>query len=424
MTSSTAAVVPAPRAGMTKVIVATAIGNALEWYDILIYGYFALAISKAFFPAQDASVSLLLGLGTFAISYLARPLGAMVLGVYADRHGRRASMLVSLLLMVVGTTMIAFMPAYATIGVAAPIGILAARLMQGFSAGGEFGSSTAYLVSQAPDRRGFASSWQGSSQGLSGLFASGFGVLITSQFAPADVQAYAWRLPFVFGILIGPVGLYIRRHLAETSPPASGSSRSPLATLFAEQKTQLLLAIGCVAVSTSINYFLVYAPTFAVQHLGLPQAVGYTATLIAALALVIVAPISGDLSDRIGRTRIMILSAGFLLVSIYPSFVILTNYPTAASIIMIFLVLAVVKAFYFGVYPAFMSELFPDETRATGLALSYNIAVPAFGGFGPLVMEWLTQTLATPMAPSLWLTAVAILSFASILIARRLFNIR
>ena len=421
--SSVAAIGSARRLGLTKVIVATSIGNALEWYDIIVYAYFAVAISKAFFPAHDATVSLLLGLGTFAISFLARPVGAVVLGVYADRHGRRASMLLSLVLMVLGTSMITFMPTYASIGVAAPIGILAARLIQGFSAGGEFGSSTAYLVDQAPDRRGFLSSWQASSQGVSALLAAGFGVLISTQFTP-DEQAFAWRFAFGFGILIGPVGLYIRRHLAETTPPAANLRRSPATIILAEQKTQLALAIGCVAVSTSVNYFLIYAPTFAVEHLGLPQAMSYGAGFVAALALIFVAPVTGDLSDRIGRARIMALCAGLLFVSLYPGFVVLTQYPAAAPIIGVFVWLAVLKSSYFGVYPALLSELFPRETRATGLAISYNIAVPVFGGFGPLVMEWLTQKLATPVAPSLWLTAVALLSLISIAVARRLCDVR
>jgi MHS family proline/betaine transporter-like MFS transporter len=264
--SSAAAIGSARRLGLTKVIIATSIGNALEWYDIIVYAYFAVAISKAFFPAHDATVSLLLGLGTFAISFLARPVGAVVLGVYADRHGRRASMLLSLVLMVLGTSMITFMPTYASIGVAAPIGILAARLIQGFSAGGEFGSSTAYLVDQAPDRRGFLSSWQASSQGVSALLAAGFGVLISTQFTPEEA------------------------HLAETTPPAANLRRSPATIILAEQKTQLALAIGCVAVSTSVNYFLIYAPTFAVEHLGLPQAMSYGAGFVAALALILVAP--------------------------------------------------------------------------------------------------------------------------------------
>jgi MFS transporter, MHS family, proline/betaine transporter len=422
--SSAAAIGSGRRLGLTKVIVATSIGNALEWYDIIVYAYFAVAISKAFFPAHDATISLLLGLGTFAISFLARPVGAVVLGVYADRRGRRASMLLSLVLMVLGTSMITFMPTYASIGVAAPIGILAARLIQGFSAGGEFGSSTAYLVDQAPDRRGFLSSWQASSQGVSALLAAGFGVLISTQFTPDEAQAFAWRFAFAFGILIGPVGLYIRRHLAETTPPAANLRRSPATIILAEQKTQLALAVGCVAVSTSVNYFLIYAPTFAVEHLGLPQAMSYGAGFLAALALIFVAPVTGDLSDRIGRARIMALCAGLLFVSLYPGFVVLTQYTAAAPIIGVFVWLAVLKSSYFGVYPALLSELFPRETRATGLAISYNIAVPLFGGFGPLVMEWLTQKLATPVAPSLWLTAVALLSLISIAVARRLCDVR
>src|ERR1700685_3915640 len=184
---------------IARLIVATSIGNALEWYDITIYGYFAIYVSKAFFPNDDQTTSLLLTFGTFGLAYLARPIGGVVLGAYADRYGRKASLLISIVLMAVGTLMVAVMPTYGAIGILAPIAVLLARLVQGFSAGGEFGSSTAFLVEHAPERRGFIASWQFASQGLSGLLGSGFGALLTSTMDPADLQAWGWRIPFLFG---------------------------------------------------------------------------------------------------------------------------------------------------------------------------------------------------------------------------------
>ena len=171
---------------VTKLVVATSIGNALEWYDIAVYGYFAIYVSKAFFPNEDQTASLLLTLGTFGLSYLARPIGGIVLGAYADRHGRKASLLVSIVMMTFGTLAVGLMPTYATIGILAPVAVILARLVQGFSAGGEFGSSTAFLVEHMPHRRGFVASWQFASQGLSGLLASGFGVWLTSTMTAAD----------------------------------------------------------------------------------------------------------------------------------------------------------------------------------------------------------------------------------------------
>src|SRR5579859_4219836 len=217
---------------ITRLIVATSIGNALEWHDITIYGYFAVYSSKAFFPNDDQTTSLLLTFGTFGLAYLARPIGGVVLGAYADRHGRKASLLISIVLMTLGTLAVAVMPTFATIGIAAPIAVLAARLVQGFSAGGEFGSSTAFLVEHRPDRRGFIASWQFASQGLSNLLASTFGVVLTGWMAPADLNSWGWRIPFLFGVLIGPIGIYIRNHLEDaTAPPASAES-SPVKEIF------------------------------------------------------------------------------------------------------------------------------------------------------------------------------------------------
>jgi MHS family proline/betaine transporter-like MFS transporter len=212
---------------ITRLIVATSVGNALEWYDITVYGYFAAYISRAFFPNDDPTISILLTFGTFGLSYLIRPVGGVILGAYADRHGRKASLMISIVLMTIGTLAIAFMPAYGTIGILAPVAVLAARLVQGFSAGGEFGSSTAFLVEHAPDRRGFIASWQFASQGLSTLLASAFGVGLTSWMSPADMQSWGWRIPFLFGILVGPVGIYIRNHLEDATAPPAQKQGSP-----------------------------------------------------------------------------------------------------------------------------------------------------------------------------------------------------
>src|SRR5579872_432966 len=236
---------------ITRLIVATSIGNALEWFDITVYGYFAVYVSKAFFPSDSQATSLLLTYGTFGLAYLARPIGGIVLGAYADRHGRKASLLISIVLMTIGTIAIAVMPTFATIGIFAPVAVLAARLVQGFSAGGEFGSSTAFLVEHRPDRRGFIASWQFASQGLSNLLASAFGVGLTAWMAPADLAAWGWRIPFLFGILVGPVGIYIRNHLADATAPPAGQG-SPVKEVLLRQKFRVLLGIGALAISTAV----------------------------------------------------------------------------------------------------------------------------------------------------------------------------
>jgi MFS transporter, MHS family, proline/betaine transporter len=202
-----AQVTSAPRSSETfRVIAAASIGNALEWYDILIYGYFAVTISRLFFPTADQTVSLLLALGTFGVSYLVRPLGAIVLGAYTDRAGRKAAMLVSIVFMTIGTGLMAILPTYASIGVLAPIAVLIARLLQGFAVAGEFGSATAFLVEQSTGRKGLFASFQWFGQGLAAALASFFGVVLTSVLTSSQLESWGWRVPFFFGLLVGPIG--------------------------------------------------------------------------------------------------------------------------------------------------------------------------------------------------------------------------
>ncbi|WP_315764650.1 MULTISPECIES: MFS transporter [unclassified Bradyrhizobium] len=402
-------------------VIATSVGNALEWFDIAVYGFFAVYISKAFFPSNDATTSLLLTFGTFGLSYLIRPIGGIVLGAYADRHGRKVSLLVSIVMMTFGTLAVAVMPTYQTIGVLAPLLVILARLVQGFSAGGEFGSSTAFLVEHMPERRGFIASWQFASQGLSTVLGAGFGALLTSAMSPADLQAWGWRLPFFFGVLIGPVGLYIRNNMEDAGAPPAGKDGSPVKDVFLRQKLAVLLGIGALAVSTAINYLIVYIPTYVVKTLNLPASVGFTASLVGSLAVMVLTPVAGAISDRIGRTTHMITVNLLLLITIYPAFYILTNYPTPAVIIAAVFVVATLKALYYGPLAALMAELLPAETRATGLGLGYNIGVTIFGGMGPAIMTALgTVAFIGDMAPGYYLSLIALLSLASLFTIRKL----
>jgi MHS family proline/betaine transporter-like MFS transporter len=400
---------------ITRLIVATSVGNALEWFDITIYGYFAVYISKAFFPNDDQTTSLLLTFGTFGLAYLARPIGGIVLGAYADRHGRKASLLISIILMTFGTLAVAVMPTFATIGIFAPIAVLLARLVQGFSAGGEFGSSTAFLVEHRPDRRGFIASWQFASQGLSNLLASTFGVVLTGWMAPADLNSWGWRIPFLFGVLIGPIGIYIRNHLEDaTAPPAAETS--PVREIFLNQKSRVLLGIGALAISTAVNYLIIYMPTYVVKNFHLPPVTGFTATFVGGIMVTLLTPFAGMMSDRIGRTRHMITANVVLLLSIFPMFVLITKDPAPAVIVFVVFALSTLKALYYGPLAALMAELLPPATRATGLGLGYNVGVTLFGGMGPATMTWLGGfVLIGDLAPGYYLTAVAILSLGTLL---------
>jgi MFS transporter, MHS family, proline/betaine transporter len=409
----------APHKNIARLVVATSLGNALEWFDISVYAYFAVYISKAFFPTNDPTTSLLLTFGTFGLSFLARPIAGVVLGAYADRYGRKASLLVSITMMTFGTLAVALMPSFATIGVAAPLLVIIARLVQGFSAGGEFGSSTAFLVEHMPGRRGFVASWQFASQALSGLLGSGFGALLTSVMDPADLQTWGWRIPFFFGVLIGPIGIYIRNHVEDATTPPAAKHDSPVWTVFAEQKLRVILAIGSLAIATAVNYMVIYMPTYVVKTLNLPASVGFIAAFCSNIAVALLIPIAGINSDRIGRTKHVIAIGVVLLFAIFPAFLLLTGKPTPAIIVIAIVAFGALKGLYLGPIAALMSELFPPATRATGLGLSYNIGVTVFGGMGPAIMTWLgTFPAIGELAPGYYLTAVCVLSLSALVTIR------
>ncbi|WP_144631377.1 MFS transporter [Bordetella genomosp. 13] len=399
----------------TRIIASASIGNALEWFDLVVYGFFAVTIAKLFFPTDDDTVSLLLTLGTFGVSFFMRPLGALVLGVYADRVGRRATLTLSIVLMMIGTLLIAVMPTYSAIGIWAPIGIVVARMIQGFSAGGEFGSATAFLAEHTPNRRGFFASWQVASQGLTTLLAAGFGAGLTQYLTPEQLQSWGWRIPFFFGLLIGPVAYYIRTRIDETPDfLAAGPNETPLSDTFSQHRLRLLLAIGTVVLGTVATYLVLYMPTYAVKTLKIPQSAAFAATLVTGIVQFICAPMVGHWSDKHGRTGIMLASAVLFGVLIYPLLHFLAQSPTFGTMIAVQIVIGVLLSGYFGALPALLSDLFPTRTRTTGMSLAYSIAVTIFGGFAPFIITWLISATGNPYAPSFYLIFAAVISIAAL----------
>jgi MFS transporter, MHS family, proline/betaine transporter len=402
-----------------RIVAAASIGNALEWFDLLVYGYLAVTISRLFFPSNDENASLLLALGTFGVSYLIRPLGALALGAYADRSGRKASLLASIQLMMIGTLLMAALPTYRSIGLLAPAGVLIARLLQGFSIGGEFGSGTSFLVEHGPDRKGFFGSFGWAGQGLAAVLASAFGIGLATAVTRSQLDSWGWRLPYLFGLLIGPIGFYIRRHIDETPEfVAAPLSLTPLRELLTRQLDRVFLAIGIAVISNSSNYVILYMPTFAVTQLKLPASTGFTATLLGGLILTVGSPVFGHWSDKVGRTPIMIAAALLFLITSYPAFVLLTAVPTMAVVVFVVCWLSLLKTAYSGVLPSLMAELFPTRTRAVGVALSYNISVPIFGGFAPFFAALLIQLTGDRHAPSFYLMLTALISLGTLLAAR------
>ena len=417
-----AALVPPVRARptLTRVIVAASLGNAIEWFDFLVYGYFAVTISKVFFPSGNETASLLLTLGTFSVSFLVRPVGAIVIGAYTDRVGRKAGLTLSILLMVIGTTMTALMPGYATIGVAAPILILVARLVQGFSVGGEFGSAVTFLAEQTASRKGFVASWQWASTGITGVLASGFGIVLTSVLSPAQIVEWGWRVPFLFGILVGPVGLYIRRRLDETPEYVEiEPTRTPVRDVLREHPIEVLLAMGAAVISNSSAYIILYIPTYAMKELHLPQVTGFIATLVGAVILGVASPFAGHLSDKFGRNGILTGTAWLFFLTTFPVFYLMVAYPSLATAILAAGWLSLVKAGYSGVLPSQLAELFPTAIRGIGVSLSFAVAVTIFGGFTPFVATGLIAVTGNSLSPSFYIMFTAALSIIALAFVQR-----
>jgi MHS family proline/betaine transporter-like MFS transporter len=410
---------PTTSAHARRIVISSSIGNALEWYDFLVYGFFASVIGKLFFPADDEWVSLLFAVGSFGVSFITRPVGAIVLGLYADKKGRKAALTLSILLMIVGTLAIALMPSYQQIGIVAPIAILLARLVQGFAVGGEFGSATAFMVEHSTRGRGYYASWQFASQGLAAILASGFGALLTASLSPAELEGWGWRLPFVFGLLVGPVGFYIRRHLDETPEFVAEQKKTTTApeASFKSQWTNLLLAVGVVAQSTVSVYVLqLYMPTYAVKQLHLPAAQSFGVVVLNGGLQFLLSPVMGALSDRIGRIRIMLTTSVLMMLLIYPMFAVLRAHPTIGALLVLQAVSGIFKAAYSGPMPALMSEIFPTRVRSTGLSLGYSLGVTLFGGFAPFIVTWLIHTTGDTLAPSYYVLTAAVVSGVSLAI--------
>ncbi|MBV9376050.1 MAG: MFS transporter [Alphaproteobacteria bacterium] len=402
---------------MRRMIVAATIGNVLEWFDFVIYGFFAVTIAEVFFPAGNPTVSLLITFGAFGLAYLVRPLGAIVVGGFTDRAGRKAGLLLSIALMMIGTTLMAVTPGYATIGIAAPIIITLSRLLQGFSVGGEFGSAVSFLAEHGGGRRGFAASWQFATGGMITVLASLFGVTLTTLLTHQHLVDWGWRIPYIFGMLVGPAGLYVRAKVVETPEFAKAElpPTVPIRDLLRRYPLELLLALGISIISNASFYILAYIPTYGQTTLHLPASTGFTATLIGGLVLAIGCPLAGHWSDKIPRPLIMLVTCGLFVLTPYFAFGLMTAWPSLVACIIAVAWLQLLKAGYSGVLPSLMSEQFPVDTRAIGVALGYSVSVSIFGGLAPLVATWLIAQTGDPLSPSYYLIFTALLSLAALI---------
>jgi len=408
-----------------KAVVAASIGNGLEWFDVIVYGTFAMTIAKLFFPTADETASLLLAFASFGVSFIMRPLGGILIGRYADLAGRKAGMLVSISVMFLGTLLIVLAPTAAMIGVAAAVTILVARLLQGFAAGGEFGTATAFLIEYAPHRKAFYGSWQVATQGAAMLLAGLFGFFLNNYLSQQSLESWGWRIPFIFALLIGPVGWYIRSKMQDTPEFLNVTrSTSPLKETFIANGGRLWAMVGVVALGSVSIYIALFMPTYAIVNLGMPTEGAFVSTLVFGVVMSVGSPFVGKLADAVGPARVMTWAATGTLVLGVPLFMLLNQSPTLMTMIGIELVLGVLATAYFAPLPAIMSAMFPVQIRTTGLSLGYNIGVTVFGGFAPFILTFLISTTGSLLVPGYYLVAIAALSLGSLVVSRRVFKQR
>lgn len=410
--------------GKGKAIFRVVSGNFLEMFDFMVYGFYATAIAKTFFPSDSAFASLMLSLATFGAGFLMRPLGAIFLGAYIDRHGRRKGLVVTLAMMALGTVLIACVPGYATLGVAAPLLVLLGRLLQGFSAGVELGGVSVYLSEIAtPGRKGFFVSWQSASQQVAVIVAGLLGVVLNHFLSPAEMGEWGWRVPFLFGCLIVPVIFFIRRSLEETPEFQARSHRPTLREVVQSigQNFSLVIAGMALVVMTTVSFYLItaYTPTFGKNELHLSDLDTLLVTMAVGISNFIWLPVMGALSDRIGRKPLMLAATLLAIATAYPALSWLVADPSFGRLLMVELWLSFIYGSYNGAMVVALTEIMPPEVRTTGFSLAYSLATATFGGFTPVACTYLIHALGNQAAPGLWLSGAAVLGLIATLVLFR-----
>ena len=396
-------------------ILAAVIGNALEWYDFLVFAFMTPIVAKLFFPSNPADPSdninqILLTTAVFGVGFFMRPVGGIILGLYGDRKGRKAAMVMVTGLMAVAIALITLAPTYAAVGLLAPMFIVMARLLQGFAAGGEFGTSTALLIELAPaGKRGFYGSWQMTGQMTALLLGAAVGTLITDIFTQQELMDWAWRLPFAFGLLIVPVAIYIRRNVEEPeafkqlkAAQAAGTVKQiGVLEMLRTYRRETLVGMGLVVTCTvSIYITFTYLVTFSTVTLKLPLHDTFLVQMAGAALMVVLMPFMGAWSDRIGRRPLLIGSLLGYMVVLLPLYAWLTDEPSISKLLIVQVIISLFVAAFFGVFSTVMAEMFPANVRSVGMSMAYNVAVMIFGGFAQFIVTWLIRTTGSPMSPA------------------------
>jgi MHS family citrate/tricarballylate:H+ symporter-like MFS transporter len=404
-------------------VVRVSSGNFLEMYDFMVFGYYAAAIGKAFFPSGNEFASLMLSLMTFGVGFLMRPLGAIFLGAYTDHHGRRKGLILTLAMMSIGIVSIACVPGYASIGVLAPILVVVGRLLQGFSAGMELGGVSVYLSEIAtPGHKGFYVAWQSGSQQVSVMFAAVVGVLLTKVMPPSQLQAWGWRVPLLLGCAIIPFLFRLRSSLQETDEFKARKVHPSLSQIMRSLVTNWsLVIIGMLMVTmTTVSFYFItaYTPTFGSAVLKLPPIFNLTVTLCVGASNLFWLPVSGAISDRIGRKPLLIACTSLMLLTSYFSLAWLAAGPSFLRLLAVQLWFSTLYGCYNGALVVFLTEVMPTEVRTTGFSLAYSLATALFGGFTPAISTYLIHVTGNRAIPSVWLCFAATCGLVAALVAK------
>lgn len=414
------------RRSMIKLVAVVSSCNLLEMYDFMVFGYYATWIAKAFFPAGSDFASLMLSFATFGAGFLMRPLGAVLFGSYIDRYGRRAGLLLTLAMMAVGTLSIACMPGFASIGLFAPLLVLAGRLLQGLSAGASVGGVSVYLSEIAtPGCRGFYVSWQSASQQAAVMLASLAGIVVSLALPQTAVASWGWRIPFFMGCLLIPALFVMQRSLEETPAFLERAGRHRMLvgevfrSLMANFKTVLLGAALTTLTTVSFYFITAYTPTYGSSVLHLPVSSSLVVSLCVGASNFILLPVMGALSDKVGRKPLLIACSCVMLLTGYPALSWMTAAPSFGRLVTVELWLSLIYAGYNGAMVVSLTEIMPAAIRTSAFSLAYSLATAIFGGFTPAISTWLIHLSGNRAAPGAWLSGAAAAGLISAALARR-----
>lgn len=411
------------RKASRKEVAAVVLGAAIEFFDFSAYATFAVLIGHVFFPSHDPFVSLLLSVSVFGIGFIARPLGAIFIGSYADRAGRKPAMLLTMVLMTIGTGGLVVLPGYDTIGVAAPVLLVLVRMMQGLAWGGEAGPATTFIMETAPQgKRAFYVSWQIVAQGMAAITAGLIGYSLTVFLTPEQLASWGWRIPFAFGLLILPVALYMRRNLNETfaveDSQTAKSTRSLLTEVLKSHRGLVLFGIFMLSGSTITQYFLNYMTTYALNELNFASSTAMASAILIGVCVVIFSLVGGWMADRFGRKVTIIAPRIILLLLLLPGLEIINAYRNDVVFFSIITVFAALQCISGAGVLVVLCENFPKYIRSTGFSIAYAFGITIFGGTAQIVFSWLINATGDPVSPGYYLIAANLLCIASVVLLK------